>query len=133
MAMNMVRTGTCAVAGVASGVLSSGTIQPLNLGGQVVSWAAIAETVALLGGAALQFMSPFTAPSLADGLVDGGAALLAARATAWGMSQTQGNGNGNGAAALARRSSPLLANRPMTSNPRAAIGGGSKVPKYQNV
>ena len=130
MAMNMVRTGTCAAAGVASGVLSSTQIQPLNLGGQVISWATIAEALALVGGAGMQFMAPFTAPNLADGLVDGGAALLAARATTWAMTQTQDGGNN--AAALARRSSAMIANRPMAAA-RAAIGGGSPIPKYQNV
>lgn len=130
MAMNMVRTGTSAVTGVASGVLASDMVAPLQLGGQVISWATIVESLALIGGLGMQFMSPYTAPNMADGLVDGGAALLAARATVWAMSQ----GAGGGAAAYALHMAQRANNpsRAMNAGRRAAIGGGSPVPKYQN-
>ncbi len=88
MAMNLLRTGVAAAAGLASGALSSPKVTPLTLGTTSVSWGLVAEAVAVVGGAGLQFISPFTAPNLADGLVDGGIALLAARGANWAMSQT---------------------------------------------
>jgi hypothetical protein len=85
MGMNLVRTGTSAVTGVASGVLSGPQISPLNLGGTAISWGLIAEAAALVGGAGMQLFMPFTASNLADGMVDGGAALLSSRAALWAM------------------------------------------------
>lgn len=77
--MNLSRTGTTVLVGAASGALRGQ--RPLVLGGNAISYPAMAEAFALATGALLQFMSPYTAPNVADGLVDGGAALLAKRGT----------------------------------------------------
>ena len=91
MSMNLARTATAAVVGAGSGVAGE-AIEPLKFGAvgseTVVSWGTIVEAVALLGGAGLQFMSPFTMPNIADGMVDGGIALLAARGARYVMTQT---------------------------------------------
>ena len=83
MALNITRIGTSAVVGAASGAIdpSIDSTRVIELGGQVISWSAILEAVALVGGGALQLMSPHLAPNVADGMVDSGAALLAARGT----------------------------------------------------
>lgn len=111
MGMNLVRTGSSTVVGVASGALENRT--PLVLGSTSVRWSTVAEGIALVGGAVMQLLSPFTMPNVVDGLVDGGAALLAARGTKYAMAQT-GAGAMYGAHSYG---SPYLA------NPAAAYGG----------
>lgn len=113
MGMNLVRTGTAGVVGVVSGVVSKQFNKSVNLGGQSISYAAIAETGLLVVGAVMQFVSPMTFPQMADGLVDGGAALVLKRATeklmpaatatgAWyGARQVSGMGYGSMAAPCA--------------------------------
>lgn len=84
MGMNFVRTGVSAGIGVASGAIAAqGTaIPPIALPGLGnVSVDAIVEGVAGIGGAALQLLAPMTLPSVVDGLVDGGLALLGRRVT----------------------------------------------------
>jgi len=76
--MNLVRTGAGVGVGVVDGFLEANT---LSLGTTVVSYGTIVEAVALIGGAVMQIMMPYSMPELADGLVDGGAALLAFRGT----------------------------------------------------
>ena len=79
MGMNFVQVGGAAGVGLLSGVLES---QPaISLGGQNIPASALAEGVALIGGAVLQFAMPYTMPALVDGVVDGGVALLAKRLT----------------------------------------------------
>lgn len=125
MAMNLVRTGVAAVAGLASGALSSPKVAPLTLGTTSISWGLVAEAVAVVGGAGLQFISPFTAPNIADGLVDGGVALLAARGANWAMSQTT-----TPAAALYGRGQLATRVSPEMVGARAAIGSvGPKTAK----
>lgn len=77
MGMNLVQVGGAAAAGLLSGVLESQA--PVVIGGQSLPASAIAEGVAVIGGAALQMFMPYTMPALVDGLVDGGVALLAKR------------------------------------------------------
>ncbi len=89
MAMNLARTGTALVLGAASGGVEPPTIQPLTLGTTVVSWSTVLEALGLVGGAALQVMAPFTMPSVADGLVDAGIALLARRGTNYAITRTR--------------------------------------------
>lgn len=83
MALNIVRIGTAAVVGAASGGLDSDPTRHLDLGDPtkptVIMYGTILEAVALIGGAAMQLMMPFMAANIADGAVDAGAALLAAR------------------------------------------------------
>lgn len=97
MAMNLVQAGSAGGVGLISGVLES---QPaINLGGQSVAASMLAEIAAVAGGTVLQFVSPYTMPSVVDGLVDGGIALLARRivgmvqhpAAAAGMRQWAGS------------------------------------------
>jgi hypothetical protein len=126
MAMNLVRTGVAAVAGLASGALSSPRVTPLTLGTTSVSWGLIAEGVAVVGGAGLQFISPFTAPNLADGLVDGGIALLSARGANWAMSKTAPAAPMYGRGQLATRVSPAE----MMSAARGAIGSVGSTKKF---
>lgn len=114
MGMNLVRIGSSAVVGVASGALENRT--PLVLGTTSVRWSTVAEGVALVGGAVMQLLSPFTMANMVDGLVDGGVALLAARGTKYAMAQT-GAGAMYGAHYGAHYGSPYLA------NPAAAYGG----------
>lgn len=88
MGMSLVRTGSAGLVGVASGALEN---QPpaFNLSPTMpVKWSTIAETVALVGGAALQLLSPHTMPNLSDGLVDGSVALLLRRGTVYAMTRT---------------------------------------------
>lgn len=82
MAMQMVRSISALGLGGVSGVTEpTGMLKlaPIKLGDQSISWATIAEATGVVVGAGLQFMAPFTLPNVADGLVDGGLALLAAR------------------------------------------------------
>lgn len=91
MSLNIVRSGTSAVVGIASGALST---QPgISIGASLpaISPSAIAEAVALVVGAAAQFLSPATMPNFVDGLVDGGVALLARRGAMHLMLQTSGS------------------------------------------
>lgn len=82
MAMQMVRTLSAGGLGIASSLgepTSMLKLAPIDLAGTKLSWATIVEAAGLVVGAGLQFMAPFTMPNVADGLVDGGLALLAAR------------------------------------------------------
>lgn len=123
MAMNLARTGTAGVVGVASGVLSAkpeGLVDPLVIGGTTIQFATIAEGLALVAGAGLQLLAPFTMPSVADGLVDGGLALLARRGTVFAVKSTQ-------AAPFATRAGytmPNIASR-VGGLARGAVGGSS--------
>jgi len=85
MALNIIRTGTAAVVGAASGGLDADPTRVWKFGAAgsetVICYGTIVEAVALVAGAGLQLMMPFMAPNLADGAVDAGAALLAARGT----------------------------------------------------
>jgi len=129
--LNLARTGTSAVLGVASGALDSGLVTPLNLGGTVISWATIAEALGLVGGGVLQLAMPDTMPSVGDGLVDGALALLAARGTKYAVvklrpaagsyfgAQRVGALSGNGFGALS--GAPLYS--------RGQVGIQSRVPK----
>ncbi len=81
MAMNLVRTGAALGIGVASEMLDPARIAPLSLAGQTIGYDAIVEAVAVVGGSVMQFMAPYTWPSVVDGLVTGGIALLGRRAT----------------------------------------------------
>ena len=88
---NLVRAASAGALGVASAVVASvKTLTPLDIGGTKVGYDAITEAAGLVIGAGLQFMSPFTMPALADGLVDGGVALVAKRGTHYIMAQTGG-------------------------------------------
>lgn len=89
MARNLIRMGSAAALGVASHVLEPPTVAPLNLGGQTITYSTIAETLALVGGLAIQMAMPFTYPNVVDGMVDGGAALVARRATRYMMTQVK--------------------------------------------
>ena len=79
--MNLVRTGTAAVTGLVSGVVEKQVVGSLALGGQSIPYAGVAEAGMLVVGAVMQFVAPFTMPNVADGLVDGGAALVLRRVT----------------------------------------------------
>jgi len=78
MAMDLLRTGVAAAVGAGSGAVSKPTQQFL-IGTTAIPYSLAVEVAAAVVGAGLQFISPFTAPKIADGLVDGGLALLAAR------------------------------------------------------
>lgn len=85
MAMQLARTATAGVVGAGSGVLGSGILAPLSLGGMTIGYDTILEVVALVGGAVMQFAAPRAAPNVADGLVDGGLALGARRLTVFAL------------------------------------------------
>ncbi len=91
MAMNLARVGTAAVLGLASGALTPNVkagIPALQISADVaIEYGTILEAVALVGGAIMQFASPYSIPDVVDGLVDGGAALLMHRAGTFGMKQ----------------------------------------------
>ncbi len=129
MGLNLMRTGTGAVLGVGSGVLEPPTTQPLMLGTTAISYSTILEATGLVAGAALQLVSPYTVPEVADGLVDGGVALLARRGSQYAMSKTRtaayARPDAYANAALANSRAKALANA------RASIGGlgGQNVPK----
>lgn len=126
MAMNLARTGIAGVVGVASGALFPETvaggpgIKPIDIGGTKIGWDTVAEGVALVGGAAMQLLAPFTMPSIADGLVDGGLALLARRGTTLALKQVQASPYANPYAM------PNLAHRATAA--RGAVGGVSDLP-----
>lgn len=92
MPMQMMREGAALGAGILSGVATqqfrnSAGAKPLYDSNPadpnaIKVWADTAvEVVAAVGGSAMQYFMPFTAPQVVDGLVDGGLALLARRAT----------------------------------------------------
>lgn len=109
MAMNLLETGTAALVGLASGYATNhqdltkpllGDATKPDALGTVYADKAV-ELAALVGGAAMQYFAPFTYPSVADGLVAGGAALLGRRigvttfkATASGYSGGHGYAGG---------------------------------------
>lgn len=80
MGLDFERTGVSAVTGVVSGAVEKQFPKSVSLGGQAISYAGIAEAGLLVVGAVMQFVSPYTLPRVADGLVDGGAALVLRRA-----------------------------------------------------
>lgn len=120
MSMNLARTATSGVVGVGSGVLGSGILQPLNLGGMTIGYDAILEVTALLGGAVLQFAAPRTMPNVADGLVDGGLALGARRLTVFALKRT-----GVAGAARFGYASPYSVGAGAQAYPMAAANGMS--------
>ena len=89
MAMNLARTGVSAVVGVGSAVLQEKTT-PLMLGTTAISWGTVEEAAALLVGGGMQLFAPHTMPDVADGLVDGSIALLAARGTRYALTSMGG-------------------------------------------
>ena len=127
MAMNLTRTGTAAVVGVGSGAIASQNIAPLNLGGQSIGYDTVFELVATLGGAAMQFLSPFTAANVVDGAVDGGIALLAARGTKMAMGQI--SAGGYAAHRVGAFAAPQLSAGSRPFNYRGQIGSIVGVPK----
>jgi len=125
--LNLERTISSAVVGVASGAVQGSATAPLSIGGMVIHYSLLVELVALLGGAAVQMMSPFTMPGIVDGVIDGGAALLGARGTLAVMKKGPagmgyiGGGQANPMLAAGRYAAP--------SYVRGAIGNVSGVPK----
>jgi hypothetical protein len=89
VALNVVRSGTAGVLGIASGALASQPALTITTGVSL-SPSSIAEGVGFVLGAGLQFLSPMTMPNLADGLVDGGLALLLRRGAAYFMAKATG-------------------------------------------
>ena len=89
MAMSLSRTGGAVVVGAASAVLAPPTVAPLTFGTTVITWSTVAEALALIGGGAMQMLAPFTMPNIADGLVDGGAALLSRRGVLYALALTR--------------------------------------------
>jgi len=136
--MNLVRTGLAAVVGVASGVAEPPTLQPLTLGTTHISYGTVVEAVALVGGAVMQFMMPFTLPSVADGLVDGSIALLASRGTKYGLAQmrpvaaAQFGAQQFGAQLVSPWAAAPSQVAAMNGGMRAQIGAIHGVPKYSN-
>lgn len=91
MAMNLVRTGAAALVGLGSGVLNQSiTPSTLVLAGIGVGYDAVFEAAALAAGVAGQALLPQTMPNLFDGLVDGGASLVARRLTVFGVNKLNG-------------------------------------------
>lgn len=85
MGLNLVRGATAGVLGAASGALES---QPgVVLGTTTIRYSTIVEGVGLVAGAGLQLAAPMMAANVADGLVDGGLALLLRRGTAFAMTK----------------------------------------------
>jgi hypothetical protein len=99
-------------------------VAPLVIGGTTIQYATIAEAVALLVGGGLQLLAPFTMPSVADGLVDGGISLLARRGTVFAMAQVN-------AAPFAQRAQYAMPNMlgSRANAARGAIGGISGDPR----
>lgn len=82
--MDLLHTGTVAALGVASGVLDgTNWVKPINIGTATapmnIAPGAIAEGAGLVVGLAMQLWMPMTLPKVADGLFDGGVALVARR------------------------------------------------------
>lgn len=125
MAMNLARTGTAGVVGVASGILAPPTVAPLVIGGTTIQYATIAEGAALLVGAGLQLLAPFTMPSVADGLVDGGIALLARRGTQFAVGQMQASPFAQRALGSPYAMPNMAAAQRASAMARGAIGGVS--------
>lgn len=88
MATNISRAATSAAVGVASAAAESATLTPIQMGGQAIKYSTIVELLAVLGGAGMQFFSPYTMPNVVDGLVDGGLALVARRGAYAVLKQT---------------------------------------------
>jgi len=131
MSFNLSRAGSAAVLGLASGVLEGPDISRLTLGENELSYGLVVEAVALVGGGMLQFVSPYTMPQVADGLVEGSLALLGRRGAEYAMSQASAGGTTSAAAAkmLAQRVGAKLPGA-WSYAPRAQIGGlNSRVPK----
>jgi len=138
MGMNLARTGVAGALGIGSGVLdpASGVVQPLMLGTTSVSYAAILEALGLVGGGILQFAMPYTMPDVADGLVDGGIALLAARGTKYAVAKMRPTTAGAAAAYLGAQRVGALASGngygALTGAPlysRGQVGGMAGVSK----
>ena len=88
MAMNLARTATAGVVGVASAALENTQFSPLSLGSTTkIGYSAIFEVVALLGAVGMQYFSPYTAPNVVDGATDGALALAARRGTKYALHQ----------------------------------------------
>ncbi len=84
MALELMKLGTEVVVGVADGLLDPGGsigVAPLALGGQNISYGAVLEAASILVGGGMQMLMPFTFPDVADGLLDAGLPLFAARLT----------------------------------------------------
>jgi hypothetical protein len=127
--MNLVKEGTAAVVGLASGALE--TQAPVALGGQSFGVSTILEAVAFVGGTAMQFLSPYTAANIVDGAVDGSIALLGRRAGKWVMTQT-----GTPSAMIGGMRAfnmPMLAGpggRAMNGAARSQVGSISNLSRY---
>jgi len=119
MALNLARTGTAVAVGLIDGVVEAKMATPaFTLGTTAIHWSTIAEGVAVLGGAAWQFMAPYSMPNIADGLVEGGGALLAKRLTGMAL-------GGTGTGAMLRTAPRGVAQRVAPfgmASGRAAVG-----------
>lgn len=85
--MNLARTGTAAVVGMASAAAESPRLGSIPIVGQNVTYSTLVELLAVVAGGGMQYFSPYTVPNIVDGLVDGGIALLAKRGTERVLSQ----------------------------------------------
>lgn len=82
MALKIARVGTAAVLGAGDGALRSKMPNPaFTLGAEPIHWHTVAEVFVLVGGAAMQFLAPYTFPDVVDGAVDGAAFGLASNVT----------------------------------------------------
>ncbi len=77
MALNVARGATAGILGAVSGALEEQT--PTMIGTTAVRYSTMVEALGLVAGLGLQLASPFTMPQMADGLADGGLALLLRR------------------------------------------------------
>lgn len=82
MSFNVVRVGSSGILGVAAGVVSTQT--PLTIipatgttPATTVGWDTVVAGVGLVLGAGMQFLAPTMLTNFADGLTDGGLALVA--------------------------------------------------------
>ena len=122
MGLNLVRGATAGVLGAASGALES---QPgVALGTTTIRYSTIVESVGLVAGAGLQLAAPMMAANLADGLVDGGLALLLRRGAAFAMAQMR-----TGAWATPNQATRVNPQLVAGSSYRGQVGVSSRVPK----
>jgi len=128
MAMDLLRTGIAAAVGAGSGAVSKPT-QQFMIGTTAIPYSLAVEAAAAVVGAGLQFISPFTAPKIADGLVDGGIALLAARGVGRLMNPPVAGAMAGAYRQMATRVSPELAG----ARYGAQVGAIGKAEKFRLV
>ncbi len=132
MALELMKLGTEVVVGVADGLLDPPPtggfgVAPLNLGGRNISYGAVLEAASVLVGGGMQMLMPFTLPDIADGLLDAGIPLLAARLAREFTGKAGGLSGGAGTAGVVAPMYPYSpAIQPAYASPQVAGWAGAR-------